>query len=454
LEEKEERARTEELMELLDTRHMKELKERLDSMNEVDVAEFLEQIPEKRLAVVFRILSKEKGAEAFSHLDIDSQEHIINSITDAEVGHIIEELYVDDAVDLLEELPANVVKRVMRSAKPETRKVINEFLQYPENSAGNIMTAEFIDLKKNMTVRDCFDRIRRIGADREDFYTCFVTSYDRKLEGTVTVRDLLLNDYSTCIADLMDTSCKSVVTTDDQEQVADLFARYDLLSAPVVDQEGRLVGLITVDDILDVIERETTEDIEKMAAIVPTEKPYMKNTTFELWKARIPWLLLLMISATFTGLIISSYESALAKVVVLTAYIPMLMDTGGNSGSQSSTTVIRAISLGEVQFSDYFKVLWKETRVAVLCALTLAVTNFAKLMLLDKVGVLVSLVVCLTMVATVLCAKIVGCSLPIVSKKLGFDPAVMSSPFITTVVDAISLIIYFRFAVAFLPEIS
>lgn len=454
MEEKEEQARTEELMELLDTRRMKELKAHLDSMNEVDVAEFLEQIPENRLAVIFRILSKEKGAEAFSHLDIDSQEHIINSITDAEVGHIIEELFVDDAVDLLEELPANVVKRVMRNARPETRKVINEFLQYPENSAGNIMTAEFMDLKKYMTVRDCLDRIRRIGADREDFYTCFVTSADRKLEGTVTVRGLLLNDFYTCIADLMDTSSKSVVTTDDQEQVAELFSRYDLLSVPVVDQEGRLVGLITVDDILDVIEREATEDIEKMAAIVPTEKPYMKNTVFELWKARIPWLLLLMISATFTGLIISSYELALSVLPFLASYIPMLMDTGGNSGSQSSVTVIRAISLGELQFSDYFRVLWKETRVAALCAATLAVTNFAKLMLFDKLSVLPALVICLTLVATVICAKVVGCSLPIVSKKLGFDPAVMSSPFITTIVDAISLIIYFQFAVAFLPEIG
>lgn len=436
----------EQLSEFLESRNMKELKRGLDDMNVVDVAAFLGEIPESKAAMVFRILSKEQAAEIFSHLDIEVQESIINSITDAEVSKIIEELYLDDAVDLLEELPANMVKRVMRNAKPETRKLINEYLQYPDNSAGSIMTAEFIDLKKHMDVRESFDRVRRIGSDREDIYTCFVTSYDRKLEGITSVRDLLLSNYSDKVEDFMDTNIISVVTTDDQEDVADVISKYDLLSVPVVDHENRLVGIVTVDDIIDVIEQEATEDIEKMAAIVPTDKPYMRTSAFELWKARIPWLLLLMISATFTGMIIKSFEDTLATQVLLTAYIPMLMDTGGNSGSQSTVTVIRALSLGDVEFKDFFKVLWKESQVAVLCAATLAVANFVKLMLFDGVGVAISLVVCLTLVATVICAKVVGCILPMLSEKIGFDPAVMSSPIITTIVDAISLIIYFVFA--------
>lgn len=439
-----------ELNNLLKKRDMKQLKKMLEGMNEVDVALFLEQLPQNKVAMVFRILGKELAAEIFSHLDIDIQENIINSITDAEIGKIIEELYVDDAVDLMEELPANMVKRVMRNAKPETRNLINEYLQYPENSAGSIMTAEFIDLKREMDVRDSFERIRRIGEDSEDIYTCFVTSFDRKLEGITSVRDMLLSDYSSRVGDIMSTKIISVVTTDDQEDVADIISKYDLLSVPVVDHENRLVGIITVDDIIDVIEQETTEDIEKMAAIVPTDKAYTKTSVAELWKARIPWLLLLMISATFTGMIIQNFEEALSKCVILTAFIPMLMDTGGNTGSQSSVTIIRALSLGEIEFKDFFMVLWKEIRVAVLCAITLALANFGKLMLFDGAGFEVSLVVCLTLICTVLCAKIVGCILPLISKKIGFDPAVMSSPFITTIVDAISLMIYFVIATAIL----
>lgn len=435
-----------ELNDLLKNKDMKQLKKLLEGMNEVDVAAFLEQLPQKKVAMVFRILRKEQAAEIFSHLDIDIQENIINSITDAEVGKIIEELYVDDAVDLLEELPANMVKRVMRNAKPETRNLINEYLQYPENSAGSIMTAEFIDLKREMDVRASFERIRRIGEDSEDVYTCFVTSFDRKLEGITSVRDMLLTDYEKTVGEIMSTKIISVVTTDDQEDVADIISKYDLLSVPVVDHENRLVGIITVDDIIDVIEQEATEDIEKMAAIVPTDKTYMKTSAFELWKARIPWLLLLMISATFTGVIIQHFENALSQYVILTAFIPMLMNTGGNSGSQSSATIIRALSLGDVEFRDFFRVLWKEIRVAVLCAVTLSVANFAKLMLFDRAGIEVSLIVCLTLVFTVLCAKIVGCVLPLASKKMGFDPAVMSSPIITTIADAISLMIYFVIA--------
>ena len=450
MEKKELKALFEELTALLESRHMKELKAYLEQLNEVDVAAFLEELPQKELAMLFRLLSKEQAAEVFAHLDIDRQEHIINSITDAELSDIIEELYVDDAVDLLEELPSNVVKRVMRNAKGETRALINQFLKYPENSAGSIMTAEFIDLKKGMSVGQSFDRIRKVGAGMETIYTCFVTSADRKLEGVVTVKDLLLTDYDKKIAEIMDGQVVFAVTTDDQEEVAELFSKYDLLIVPVVDHERRLVGIVTVDDVLDVIEKEATEDIEKMAAIVPTEKPYMKNSVFELWKARIPWLLLLMISATFTGMIITGFEAALEAYVALTAFIPMLMDTAGNSGSQSSVTIIRGMSLNEIAFRDLFKVLWKEMQVAVLCGVTLAAANFVKLMLFDRVSVPVALVVCLTLVVTVFAAKTVGCLLPMLSKRLGFDPAVMSSPFITTIVDAISLLIYFQFATVIL----
>jgi len=436
----------EELAQLLENKQMKELKTRLDDMNEADAALFLQTLPEKEMAMVFRILSKEHAAEVFACMEIDEQELIIESVTDKELANIIEELYVDDAVDLMEELPANVVKRIMKNATNETRDLINQFLKYPENSAGSIMTAEFVDLKKDMTVKDAFDRIRKIGEDKETIYTCYVTAKDRKLLGVVSVREMLLSPYEAVIGDIMDDNIISATTTDDQETVAQMFNKYDFIALPVVDTEGRLVGIITVDDAIDVLEEEATEDIEKMAAITPSDKPYLKTSVFETWRARVPWLLLLMISATFTGLIISSFESALAKYVVLTAFIPMLMDTGGNGGSQASVTIIRGMSLGDISFSDLFKVVWKEVRVAVLCGLTLAAANFLKLMFLDKVGIQVASVVCITLVATVFFAKLVGCTLPMLAKKIGFDPAVMASPFITTIVDALSLLIYFRIA--------
>jgi magnesium transporter len=379
-------------------------------------------------------------------MEIDEQQVIINSVTDRELAHIIEELYVDDAVDLMEELPANVVKRIMRNATAETRDLINQFLKFPENSAGSIMTAEFVDLRKDMTVNEAFDRIRKTGEDKETIYTCYVTSKDRKLLGVVTVRDMLLSPYEAVIGDIMDDNVISAMTTDDRETVAKMFNKYDFIALPVVDTENRLVGIITVDDAMDVLEEEATEDIEKMAAITPSDRPYLKTGVLETWRARVPWLLILMISATFTGLIISSYESALSKFVVLTAFIPMLMDTGGNGGSQTSVTVIRSMSLGDIEFSDLFKVVWKEVRVALLCGLTLAVTNFVKLMVLDRVGFQVAAVVCITLVATVFFAKLVGGIMPMLAKKIGFDPAVMASPFITTIVDALSLIIYFRVA--------
>ncbi len=441
----------EELRELLEKKRMKELKDRLDDMNEADAALFIQTLPEKEMAMVFRILSKEHAAEVFACMEIDEQELIINSVTDKELANIIEELYVDDAVDLMEELPANVVSRVMKNATKETRELINQFLNYPENSAGSIMTAEFVDFKKDITVKEAFERIRAIGEDKETIYTCYVTTKDRKLLGVVTVRDMLLSPYEAVISDIMDDNVIYATTTDDRETVAQMFKKYSFIALPVVDKEGRLVGIVTVDDAIDVLQEEATEDIEKMAAIIPTEKPYLKTGVIETWRARIPWLLILMVSATFTSMIINNYETALSKFVILTAFIPMLMDTGGNSGSQSSATVIRNLSLGDIKFSDIFRVTWKETKVALLCGLTLSAVNFAKLMFLDHTGVTVAVVVCLTLIATVFFAKVVGCTLPMVAHKIGFDPAVMASPILTTIVDTISLVIYFRIAGFFLP---
>ena len=444
-----------ELFALLDQHRMKALSQKLGEMNEFDISEFLGELWEdnpQRMAMVFRILSKEIAAAVFANLEVEEQETIINSITDTELAGIIEELYVDDAVDMMEELPANVVKRVMRTATPATRNLINQYLKYPENSAGSIMTAEFVDLKKYMSVREAFARIRKIGEDKETIYVCYVTSAKRKLEGVVTVKDLLLSDDDVILEDIMDTNVIYASTTDDQEEVSEMISNYDLIAIPVVDKEGCLVGIVTVDDIIDVMEQETTEDIEKMAGITPSDKPYSRTSVVDIWKNRIPWLLLLMVSATFTGQIISSFEDALSAFTILTAYIPMLMDTGGNCGSQASVTVIRGLSLGEIEFSDLIQVVWKECRVALLCGTVLAGANFAKLMLLDRmvfhnpITVTVAAVICLTLVCTVFAAKIVGCMLPLLAKKIGFDPAVMASPFITTIVDALSLLIYFRFA--------
>ncbi len=442
-----------ELTDLLESKNMRELKVRLEDMNEFDIADFLSGLKPNEMATVFRTLSKSLAAEIFANLEVEEQEYIINSITDTELGNIVEDLYVDDAVDMMEELPANVVKRVMRMATPETRNLINQYLKYPENSAGSIMTAEYVDLKKYMNVRESIARIRKIGEDKETIYTCFVTSGDRRLEGVITVKDLLLADDEAIVGDIMDTNVIFATTTDDQEDVSNQFSDYDLLAIPVVDKEGRLVGIVTVDDVIDVIEAEATEDIEKMAAITPSDRPYMRTGSLEIYKNRIPWLLLLMVSATFTGMIITSFEDALAAQVALTAFIPMLMDTGGNSGSQSSVTIIRALSLGDVEFRDVFKVIWKEFRVSIMCGATLAAANFIKILVVDvlimgntAITPLVAAVVCLTLVVTVICAEFVGCSLPILAKRVGFDPAVMASPFITTIVDAISLAVYFAFA--------
>ncbi|MBQ2596395.1 MAG: magnesium transporter [Oscillospiraceae bacterium] len=441
--------RSDELMELLEGRNMKQLRDRLNEMPEFDVAEFLSSLEDNRMPMLFRLLSKERAAEVFANLEAPDQERIINSITDSELAGIVEELYVDDAVDMMEELPANVVKRVMRTATAETRNLINQYLHYPENSAGSIMTAEYVDLKKYMSVKESFARIRRIGEDKETIYICFVTSADRKLEGIVTVKDLLLADPDTVIEDLMDRSVIYAVTTEDQESVSEKFSDYDLMALPVVDKENRLVGIVTVDDIIDVMEQEATEDIQLMAGMTPSDKPYLRTGITEMWRNRIPWLLFLMLSATFTSMILTNFEGMLAVQAGLVAFIPMLMGTGGNSGAQASTAVIRSLSLGDVETRDVLRVMWKEWRVAFLCGLTLGVVNFAKMLLLDgmllgnaNVTVAVAATVSLSIVFIVMFAKVVGSFLPIAAEKIGVDPAVMANPLISTLTDAVSLLIY------------
>ena len=436
----------EHILALLDNKKYLELKNELSLMNEADIAAILEDLPVEKVPLLYRILPKELAADVFVNMESDTQEFLIRAFSDTELREVLDELYVDDAVDIIEEMPATVVKRILRHTDPEVRKSINEILQYPEDSAGSLMTIEYVDLKKRMTVDDAFTRIRRTGVDKETIYICYVTDENRKLLGIVTVKDLLLSDKSEIIEDIMDTNIISVTTMEDDEIVTEKFQKYDLLALPVVDRENRLVGIITFDDAMDALQDENTEDIEKMAAITPTDKPYLKTSVFETWKTRIPWLLLLMISATFTGKIISHFEMALQTYVVLTAFIPMLMDTGGNCGGQASVTVIRGLSLGEIEFRDTFRVIWKEIRVAFFCGLTLAVANFVKLLLIDKVTIAVACVVCITMLLTVILAKLIGCTLPIFAKLMHLDPAVMASPFITTIVDALSLLIYFGVA--------
>jgi magnesium transporter len=447
----------EDLTELVEQKQFKKLKFVLEKMNPADIAEFLEDLGGDQATLVFRMLSKNLASDVFAYLPAEVQSVLIANMSDKEVQNMLEELFVDDAVDMLEELPATVVRRVLENAKPDTRRLINQYLNYPDNSAGSVMTAEYIALRKEMTVSDSFDYIRAHGQDKETIYILFVIDQERHLDGVISVKDLLMHKYEDRVGDLMTTNVISCVTTDDQEVAANLMKKYDLMSLAVVDGENRLVGIITVDDAVDVLAEETTEDMQKMAAILPTEKPYLKTSVFETWRSRIPWLMLLMVSATFTGLIIDSFENALAVCVVLTGFIPMLMDTGGNSGSQASVTIIRGLSLGEIEFSDLPKVIWKEIRVALCCGLSLAVVNFIKIWLVDHllfgradITLAVDLVVCLTLLFTVLAAKVIGCTLPICANKLGFDPAVMASPFITTLVDAVSLLIYFQFAKALL----
>ncbi|MBQ6153249.1 MAG: magnesium transporter [Ruminococcus sp.] len=460
MERKENEKMLEMIQSLLEKKRYATLKDVLMTMNPFDIAEVFEDIQSEKVAVLFRLLPKELAAETFVEMNEEAQELLIHGFSDTELKEIIDEMYVDDAVDLIEEMPANVVKRILRQADPQTRKEINELLKYPEDSAGSIMTTECVILRPKMTVEEAIKRIRRTGIDKETIYTCYVSAPDSTLIGITTIKTLLLSEEDEIIENIMETNVISVNTLDDQEIVAQMFNKYNFLALPVVDNENRLVGIVTFDDAIDVMEEEATEDIQKMAAITPnTEKPYDRIGVFETYFSRIPWLLILMVSATFTGMIITGYEDALAasSAVFLTAFIPMLMDTGGNSGSQASVTIIRALSLGEIEFKDIFKVIFKECRVALLCGVSLAIVNFAKLMLFDRlvlhnehITLIVAFVVCLTMVVTIFIAKFVGCTLPMLAKKLGFDPAVMASPFITTIVDAISLMVYFSIATAIL----
>ncbi|MEE1055734.1 MAG: magnesium transporter [Acutalibacteraceae bacterium] len=435
---------------LLEQKKYVTIRDIFTTMQAVDIATLFNELDDSKLPLLFRLLPKELAADTFVEMDDDAQTLLIHGFSDTELKEVVDELYVDDMVDLVEEMPANVVKRILLSADSETRKAINDILKYPDDSAGSIMTTEYVTLRPDMTVSDAIKRIRRTGVDKETIYISYVINNNRTLVGMLSMRTLLLSDDDDVVKDIMETNVIAVNTLDDKEEVANQFKKYDFLAIPVVDKEFRLVGIVTVDDAIDVMEDEVTEDIEMMTAITPTDKPYLKTGVFETWYKRIPWLLLLMISSTFTQMIITGFEEALAAQVALTAFIPMLMGTGGNSGSQSSVTVIRGLSLDEIQFKDMFKVVWKETRVAILCGVTLGIANFAKLMIFDRLDVLISLVVSLTLVVTVLCAKVIGCVLPILAKKIGFDPAVMASPFITTAVDAISLLVYFGIATTLL----
>ena len=446
----EEEERNEALLELVRSKKFRTLRQVLSEMNEVDVAAFIEELDPEKTVVVFRMLPKELASDVFACLELDKQQHIVSSITDKELTNIIEDLSVDDAVDMVEELPANIVKRVLQNATPETRSQINEFLKYPENSAGSIMTAEYIGLRKTMTVEDAFAYIRQNGVDKETIYTCYVMDNKRTLEGVITVKDLLMNPYETLIEDIMDTRIIKARTTDDREDVVDLFNKYDLTTLPVVDTEDRLVGIITVDDAVDVMEEEATEDFEKMAAMMPSEKPYLKTGVFEMAKHRILWLMILMISATVTGGILAKYEEAFSLLPILVTFVPQLMDTGGNAGSQASTMIIRGMAVGDIDLGDVAKVLWKEIRVGFVCGLTLAAINLVRILIFNPGQLKVALVVVCSMFVTVIIAKCIGCLLPMTAQRLGIDPAIMASPLITTLVDAVSLTVYFELATNFL----
>lgn len=451
-----ENVKFEHLLGLLENKNYSEFMRAIDELQSANAAEFFAEIPEEKQLAVFRMFKKDLAAEIFAELDSDVQERIITAATDTEISTMIEELYVDDAVDMLEELPANLVKKILKVAKPDTRALINKFLSYPENSAGSVMTSELIHLKKDMTVEQAVDYIRKNGVDKETVYTAYVTNSSRVLEGTVQLRQLLFAEKDTKIEDIMNTDIVCAATHDDKEEVAALISKYDMLVLPIVDAEQRLVGIVTVDDAIDVIEEAATEDIEMMNAITPTDKPYLKTGVLETFTKRFPWLLFLMISATFTGQIIASFETALAAFPMLIAFIPMLMGTGGNCGGQSSVTIIRGLALDEIRMGDILRVVWKEFRVAILCGAILSVCNYIKILLVDNlifgngIDPLSALVVSVTLLVTVIVSKVIGCSLPIVAKRIGFDPAVMASPFITTIVDAVSLMIYFGFAAVIL----
>ena len=444
---------------MLDDKKYTTARDLLATMNPADIAAVIVRLEQQKIPLLFRLLPKELAADTFVEMEIEDQELLIRGFSDNELKEILDELYADDAADIVEEMPANVVRRILETADPELRSSINQILRYPESSAGSIMTTEYVSLLPDMTVEEAILRIRRQGVDKETIYTCYVIAKDRTLMGIVTVKDLLLaEDDETKIEDIMLTNMIYVTTKTDQEEVARMFSKYNFIALPVVDGEGRMIGIVTFDDAMDVMEEEATEDMELMSGITPSEKPYLRSSAFELFKNRVPWLMLMMVSATFTGLIITSFEGALAAQVALTAFIPMLMGTGGNSGSQSSVTVIRALSLDELGFSDIGTVIWKEIRTAVLCGVALAAVCFVKIWVIDKllfgnddITMMVDLVVCLALAVTVIIAKLVGCMLPMAAKAMKLDPAVMASPFISTIVDALSLLVYFVFAKMILP---
>lgn len=435
-----------EIKELLETRQYTSLRQRIAEMNEADVAVILEELETEDMLRVFRILPKDLAADVFSYMEVENQQMIITSMSEKDAAVIIDNLMADDATSLLEEMPANIVKKLLANASPETRRDINHLLRYPEACAGSIMTVEYVDLKENLTVEQAIARIRKVGVDSETINICYVLDAQRRLLGTVALRYLLLSEPDDIIGDIMHENVISLHTLMDQEEVAAQFKKYDFTSMPVVDNENRLVGIITVDDVVDIMVEEATEDIEKMAAIVTSDKPYMKTGILETFKKRIPWLLLLMVTSTFTEQIINTFTEALSACAALTMFIPMLMGTGGNAGGQVSVTIIRGLSLGEIEYRDVPRIMWKEMRVALMCGLTLSVASFVKLMFFNRVGLMVALVVSLTLIVVLLLSKIIGCTLPILAKRIGFDPAVMASPLITTILDALSLIVYFQFA--------
>ena len=445
----------EEIFDLIEKKRFVQLKQILSEMQPADIAEIFDEAKDKEIPVLFRILPKELAAEVFVEFDSDKQEILVNAFSDNELREVLDELFMDDAADIVEEMPATVAKRILKNTDANTRRMINQLLAYPEDSAGSIMTTEYIDLKRTMTVEEAIDRIRKKGINTETIYTCYVIGSRRKLFGTISLRDLVLSGRDEIVGDLMDENVISAHTLDDKEEVAAMFERYDMLALPVVDKEGRLVGIVTVDDAIDVIQEEASEDIEKMAAILPGEKTYLKTGVFETFKSRIPWLLFLMISATFTGAIISTFEAKLAQCIALVAFILMLMGTGGNAGSQTSVSVIRALSLGDIEFKDILKVIWKELRVSVIVGIVLGIVNFIKLYLVDYLWlhtfdtgteIVEMATICLTLICVIIVAKMLGAALPIIAKKIGLDPAVMASPLVTTILDAVSLLIYFGIA--------
>ena len=441
----------EEFRNLIAEKKYTALREKAKDMNDSDLAYIMDNMEDEDMLTMFRLFPKELAADVFSQLTLESQQYIITSLSEKEAGSIIDNLFADDATDLLEEMPANVVKKILSNAKPETRKDINHLLQYSDDSAGSVMTTEFMDLKEKMTVKEALQRIRTIGIDSETVNTCYVLDSKRLLLGTVALRALVVHHENEVLGDFMNENVIYCNTSMDEEDVIQLFKKYDLTALPVVDNENRMVGIITVDDVMDIMEKETTEDLDKMAAIIPGDnKPYLKSSAIDTWKKRIPWLMVLMVSATFTGRIISQFEDALSKYVILSAYIPMLMDTGGNSGSQSSTEIVRSLSLGQIHFTDFFKVVWKEMKVALLAGLCLAGVAFLKCIILDSVSVTIAIVIAITIVCDVFFAKVVAASLTLIVSKMNLDPAVVASPLLTTIIDALALLIYFSIATTLL----